>query len=194
METLQNKNRFREFIIRITDLVEEEAGNESVILDTGAKHLNRLVARDDWLPDFCARPDPDYYQQYLLYVDPQERFSIVSFVWGPGQRTPIHDHTVWGVIGMLRGAEQEQRYQSADGILVPTECTTLALGDVAMVSPAVGDVHQVSNVYEDRVSVSIHVYGADIGKVTRHIYFAETGEKKHFISGYADVCPPAYWD
>lgn len=95
---------------------------------------------------------------------------------------------------MLRGAEQEQRYQSADGALVPTECTTLALGDVAMVSPAFGDVHQVSNVYEDRVSVSIHVYGADIGKVSRHTFSPVTGEKKDFISGYADVCPPAFWD
>lgn len=47
----------------------------------------------------------------------RERFSIVSFVWGPGQATPIHDHRVWGAIGMLRGAEENQRYQlDADGI------------------------------------------------------------------------------
>ena len=46
----------------------------------------------------------------------RERFSIVSFVWGPGQATPIRSPGV-GAIGMLRGAEENQRYQlDADGI------------------------------------------------------------------------------
>ena len=34
----------------------------------------------------------------------------MSIVWGPGQSTPIHDHTVWGLIGMLRGAEYSQGF------------------------------------------------------------------------------------
>jgi 3-mercaptopropionate dioxygenase len=44
-----------------------------------------LVARDDWLPEWFAAADPMKYRQYLLYGDPLERFSLVSFVWGPGQ-------------------------------------------------------------------------------------------------------------
>ena len=41
---------------------------------------------------------------------------MVSFVWGPGQKTPIHDHTVWGLVGMLRGAERCRLYErAADG-------------------------------------------------------------------------------
>ena len=47
--------------------------------------------------------------QYLLYCDPEERFSVVSFVWGPGQSTPTHDPSVWGLIGVLRGAGTESR-------------------------------------------------------------------------------------
>ena len=42
----------------------------------------------------AAQPHPQYYQQHLLHCDPLERFSVVSFVWGPGQKTPVHDHTV----------------------------------------------------------------------------------------------------
>ena len=60
-----------------------------------------LIARDDWLPDAYAQPHPEKYRQYLLYGDPLDRFSLVSFVWGPGQRTPVHDHLMWGLIGML---------------------------------------------------------------------------------------------
>ncbi len=33
----------------------------------------------------------------------RERFCVVSFVWGPDQATPIHNHTVWGLVGVLRG-------------------------------------------------------------------------------------------
>jgi hypothetical protein len=53
------------------------------------------VARRTGCPTEFAEPAPDTYRQYLLHCDPLERFSVVSFVWGPGHRTPIHDHTVW---------------------------------------------------------------------------------------------------
>ncbi|MFX7506820.1 cysteine dioxygenase, partial [Acinetobacter baumannii] len=90
--------------------------------------------------------------------------------WGPGQRTPIHDHTVWGLIGMLRGSEYAQPFEiDADGTPQPQgEATRLEPGDVEAVSPTVGDIHRVHNAYDDRVSISIHVYGANIGAVRRH--------------------------
>ncbi len=136
-------------------------------------------------------PHPDYYQQYLLYCDPEQRFSVVSFVWGPGQKTPIHDHTVWGLIGMLRGAEVEQSYARHEGSLIAGDTHRLNPGDVGWVSPTIGDVHQVSNALADQVSISIHVYGADIGKVNRHVY-SDTGEIKSFISGYTNTQLPDF--
>jgi len=48
-----------------------------------------------------------------------------------------------------------------------------------------GDVHQVRNAYSDRVSISIHAYGGNIGKIKRHVFAADTGSVKDFISGYA---------
>lgn len=83
--------------------------------------LAKLIAHDDWLPEACAVPHPQYYRQYLLHCDPAERFSLVSFVWGPGQRTPVHDHMVWGLIGMLRGAEISTGFaRRPDGSLTPS--------------------------------------------------------------------------
>src|SRR5689334_15094199 len=81
------------------------------LLAGGLDAMRELVSRDDWLPEAMAKPHPQYYQQYLLYADPQDRFSVVSFVWGPGQKTPVHDHTVWGVIGMLRGGETSEPFR-----------------------------------------------------------------------------------
>lgn len=163
--------------------------DEATVLREGTVLLRALVAQDDWLPDEFARPDPARYQQFLLQADPAGRFSVVSFVWGPGQATPVHDHTVWGLIGMLRGAEYSQPYALQGDAVVPQgEAVRLEPGHVEAVSPTVGDVHRVHNAYDDRVSISIHVYGADIGTVQRHTYPPEGG-RKTFISGYANARP-----
>ena len=104
-----NPQRFHHFLAHLTRLM-DQSPNEMQALDGASQLLGDLVSSDDWLlPDF-AQPHPNHYQQYLLFADPQDRFSVVSFVWGPGQSTPIHDHTVWGLIGMLRGSEMCQSY------------------------------------------------------------------------------------
>src|SRR6187402_2584260 len=109
MLAASNLARLRSLVLGFAELL-ETSREEATILARGSALLSDLVAHDDWLPDEYAKPDPARYQQYLLHCDSRERFSVVSFVWGPGQATPIHDHTVWGLIGMLRGAEYSQGY------------------------------------------------------------------------------------
>jgi len=99
----------RTFVGQLTALV-DTIDDEPTLLARGGVLLADLVAVDDWLPDEYATPSPVRYQQYLLHCDPLERFSVVSFVWGPGQSTPIHDHRVWGLVGVLRGAELDERF------------------------------------------------------------------------------------
>ncbi len=186
--------RLRRFVCRLTGLVDGGAG-EAEIIERGSAALRDLVAADDWLPNEFAEPHPEQYRQYLLYCDPWERFSVVSFVWGPGQRTPVHDHTVWGLIGMLRGAETSRDYaRNAAGVLETNGIQRLLPGQVAAVSPRIGDIHTVENALADRASISIHAYGANIGAVARHVFAAETGEAKPFVSGYANRLTPNLWD
>lgn len=184
---MANKH-FNEFISKMTRLVDSAGTDEARILAQGERLLADLVARDDWLPDECTHPHPEYYQQYLLHCAPDRRFSVVSFVWGPGQSTPIHDHTVWGLIGMLRGSETEESFTvgKPGEPLHSAGTVRLEPGMVGKVSPTIGDVHRVSNAYDDRVSISIHVYGADIGQVSRNVYDRTTGQAKAFVSGYAN--------
>jgi predicted metal-dependent enzyme (double-stranded beta helix superfamily) len=66
-------------------------------------------------------------------------------------------------------------------------------GQVECVSPAIGDVHRVANAYDDRVSVSIHLYGGNIGRIRRHVFDPETGAAKDFISGYSNAAVPNLW-
>ncbi|MNX75451.1 Cysteine dioxygenase type I [compost metagenome] len=186
-------DRLRRFIATATRLASPQALEQTPGLQAA---FAELVAHDDWLPEACTAPHPQYYQQYLLHCDPLERFSLVSFVWGPGQFTPVHDHEVWGYVGMLRGAEINQRYvRRADGVLAEAgEATTLRPGDVERLSPAEGDIHRVSNAYPDRVSISVHLYGGNIGAVSRHVYDPATGQAKPFVSGYSSPSLPNLWD
>ncbi len=186
--------RLRGFVADFTRLV-ETAPPEPVLIDEGTRLLAALILHDDWLPPAFAQPDPIRYRQYLLHCDPLERFSVVSFVWGPGQRTPVHDHRVWGLVGVLRGAELESRFtHAADGTLVAGAEARLGAGQIATVSPHGVDLHQVSNALADQPSISIHVYGTNIGAQRRATYDAATGAARDFISGYSNDAVPNLWD
>lgn len=185
----------REFLATTTRIVEQDQP-EPERVEAVRTALAKLIADDSWLPDSAAQPHPEHYQQYLLHCDPLERFSVVSFVWGPGQRTPVHDHMVWGLIGMLRGSETGQNFtRDENGALTAAGSpATLSPGDIEMVSPNTGDIHQVANAHDDRTSISIHVYGGNIGAVARHVFDPETGAVKNFVSGYSSPLVPNLWD
>jgi predicted metal-dependent enzyme (double-stranded beta helix superfamily) len=188
-----SQHRLSDFVADFSNLL-DQTGEEAVILREGGDLLAQLVAVDDWLPEAQSRPDPARYQQHLLHRDPAGRFSVVSFVWGPGQATPVHDHTVWGLVGVLRGAELSQSYERRGDALAATgQVHRLEAGQIEAVSPTIGDIHRVANAFEDRISISIHVYGADIGTVWRSIYDAD-GRPRPFVSGYTDVPPPLLFD
>jgi predicted metal-dependent enzyme (double-stranded beta helix superfamily) len=193
VDAVPDIGRLRGFVTAFADLL-AATRDERAILESGSALLSRLIAKDDWLPEDYARPHPDRYQQYLLHCDSRERFSVVSFVWGPGQSTPIHDHGVWGLVGVLRGAEKLERFRrQPSGALVRDGHDVLHEGAVDAFSPRIGDLHRVTNGLSDQPSISIHVYGANIGAVERATY-APDGTPNPFISGYANGATPNLWD
>jgi predicted metal-dependent enzyme (double-stranded beta helix superfamily) len=187
---VKNISRLRCFVTGMTHLVERHGADEPRMLDEGEKLLHELVVHDDWLPVEFAAPSKESYRQYLLYCDPLERFSVVSFVWMPGHRTPIHDHTVWGLVGVMRGVESCEEFSSSAKKINSHESNP---GEVDRVSPTIGDIHVVSNA-GTQTAVSIHVYGANIGAVRRHIFDPASGAPREFISGYHNTTVPNLWD
>jgi len=177
--------RLEDFVSKFGALL-DGSPTEAEILGVGAALLKDLIAVDDWLPEPFTVADPAAYRQYLLHGDSHDRFSVVSFVWGPGQSTPIHNHTVWGLVGMLRGAEISQSYYLDERQRpVRGKRTQLLPGDIELISPSIGDIHSVHNAFDDQTSISIHVYGADIGSVRRQS-FDEDGGVHNFVSGYSN--------
>jgi 3-mercaptopropionate dioxygenase len=190
---MSNLVRLRNFVVAVTQVIDTKP-NEAEQIGAAKALLADLVAQDDWLPEDYARPHPEYYAQYLLHADPLGRFSLVSFVWGPGQRTPVHDHRVWGLVGVLRGIEISTSYRmSQDGTLEAQAEQRLEAGSIVALSPTLGDIHSVENAYDDRVSISVHLYGGNIGAIHRAVYEPATGVQKLFISGYSNSFVPNLW-
>ena len=187
--------RLRQFVQSMTRVVENHADDEPALLERGQALMHDLITHDDWLPAPFAEPNPARYQQYLLYCDPFERFSLASFIWAPGQTTPVHDHTVWGMVGVMRGAErcEEFAWNRDRTRLDKTNEHRVGIGAVDLVSPTLGDIHTVSNALGDQVSISIHCYGANIGTVRRHLYEPGSGGVKEFVSGYSAAVLPNIW-
>jgi len=88
-EMMAGVNANPAFVQSFTGLVSDFDTDEERIFTEGQQLLSDLIRKDDWLPEQFALPSKERYQQYLLHCDPLERFSVASFIWGPGQTTPV---------------------------------------------------------------------------------------------------------
>jgi 3-mercaptopropionate dioxygenase len=171
------------FIDSVEPLIREGRQSKDTVLAI-EPILRRLVAEPDWLEEKYRRAIPSKaYAQYLLHRPVDPAFSVVSFVWNPGQGSPIHDHCTWGVIGQYQGEEEESRFRIIDNRLERIAVVLARPGDVSHVYPPSRDIHQIHN-RSAGPTISIHIYGGDIGSQRRHTYDPNTGAMQDFISGY----------
>jgi predicted metal-dependent enzyme (double-stranded beta helix superfamily) len=130
-----------------------------------AEELRRHLPGPEILTAAQREGDPAGYLSHLLHAEPDGSFSIVAMVWLPGQVTSIHDHVTWCVFGVLQGIEHEELFTLAeDGqSLLRAGRADNTTGEVSGFAPP-GDVHRVRNI-GDGVTISLHIYGADISRL-----------------------------
>ena len=94
------------------------------------------------------------------------------------------------------GRERCQRYRIADdgSLQADGDEQRSNPGDIEAVSPILGDIHRVANAFDDAASISIHLYGANIGAIARHVFDPVSGAPKSFVSGYSSAHVPNLWD
>ena len=148
---------------------------EALIADPQAiaDRLAGLLEQDGWLAPEHQMPGLDSYRQHLLHVSSCRRLSVVALVWRPGQRTPIHDHVSWCVVGVYRGVEQETRYELVERggreYLHAVETIDAHPGHVEALIPPAENIHVVEAGGRG-LTISIHVYGADIERLGSSVY------------------------
>jgi predicted metal-dependent enzyme (double-stranded beta helix superfamily) len=98
------------------------------------------------------------YRTNLVHVADAGAYSVVALVWRPGQRTPIHSHRSWCVVGVHEGSEVERSFSWSDGRLVERGAQRYDVGAITWMTEGDDDVHEV---VASTAAVSIHVYGLD---------------------------------
>lgn len=197
---MPNHTPLRDLVRAMTRIADEDPA-DAPMQAAGAGLLQTLVAQEGWLPEgFEIAPEGPGFGQRLLYCDPRERFSLVCFCWGGGRATPVHDHRVWGVVGVLRGAEDSvemipgppgsvMRAGRVDRVLAGE---VLALGPEGA-APGLYDIHRVENAAPGVAGVTIHLYGSNIGALPRGVFDAATSIRTEFVSGYDNAFLPNIW-
>jgi predicted metal-dependent enzyme (double-stranded beta helix superfamily) len=155
-----------ELVERLTAAVEE--GTPERITARVKADLEDLLGRGALdLPARFKVPRPDSYARRLLYEDPSKRFAAVVMTWGPGQRTPVHDHGgLWCVEGVVEGAMQVTQYDvqrrgDVFDVIALGAPLSAGVGDAGRLIPPT-DFHVLANARPDGVSVTLHVYGGDL--------------------------------
>jgi len=140
---------------------------------------------EDFIDTPFLVPAPDRYARRLLHHDPENRYTVLAMVWGPGQATPLHDHAgIWCVECVYRGKIEVTSYSVRGGdpeeglVLFEREkVVTAGIGEAGALIPPF-EYHKIANVTQTP-SVTIHVYG---GEMTHcHIFTpVEGGYRREF--------------
>jgi 3-mercaptopropionate dioxygenase len=167
------------------------ASSPEAACDTIRAGFAELLGDPDWLPpDFqAAAPESGMgggIGQWLLCSAEDGSLSLFSLVVPSGAQTPVHDHLAWGLVGLYRGAQDEEIYARVADRLELVERRALAAGSFYALIPPRADIHRIRTTSAEP-SVSIHLLTNDTGCVWRHAYDPETGEATPFRSGYVNV-------
>ncbi len=171
--TAPRLEKLRHFIHEVDRLHREH--HRRPLLDAVAQRLAALVRYDDWLPEEYTLPHPHRTSSICCMPTPSASRLLAS----SGDRGKRRRSMTTGV-GPL-GCCAARRKTSATSWMPMAYARAgrrHASGSrpVEKVSADDGDIHRVSNALADRVSISIHVYGGNIGAVKRAVYTGRAAE------------------
>jgi predicted metal-dependent enzyme (double-stranded beta helix superfamily) len=122
-----------------------------------APALAALLAAPAPLPPGADQPFEGGAVGNLLHADPDGRYHVLAVVFPEGTSSGVHHHGCWGVIGYLRGGDEETRYREVDGAPEEASRHVWHQGDVTYLLPDEGEGwHRVRNPGPG-TGVSVHV-------------------------------------
>jgi 3-mercaptopropionate dioxygenase len=142
------------------------AGDQHAVTAALRKVLCGMIRdRELQLPDCVFEPIEDHYARRELYRSERHGYSVVAMTWGPGQGTPVHDHSgLWCVEGVWDGQleitqfellerdGERFRFRAAGGMQAGP-------GSAGSLIPP-HEYHTIRNASPDTVAVSVHIYKA----------------------------------
>jgi predicted metal-dependent enzyme (double-stranded beta helix superfamily) len=123
--------------------------------------------REVELPSCVHEPISDHYARRELYRSPVHGYSVVAMTWGPGQGTPVHDHSgLWCVEGVWDGELDITQYELLEREgerfrFRPAGGIQAGPGSAGSLIPP-HEYHTIRNASDDRVAISLHIYKAEM--------------------------------
>ncbi|HEV7671700.1 MAG TPA: cysteine dioxygenase family protein [Thermoanaerobaculia bacterium] len=131
------------------------------------RELGRLIAeRSLLLPERCLRPQAERYARHLLHRSEELGYTAVVMVWGPGQRTGLHDHSgLWCVEGVVEGELEITRFErlGESGAFRFEECERIhaSAGSSGSLIPP-HEYHVLANDSAEQAAITLHIYGGEM--------------------------------
>ena len=152
-------------IARIDEAV--QLHGEEVITQRIKRELQDAIrARTVVLPERFHRVRAESYARRLLHKNDDLGYTAVVMTWGPGQRTPLHDHAgIWCVEVVVKGEMDVTQYEleREDGGLCRfrrRDPVHAGIGSAGCLIPPF-EHHVLANASPDP-SMTLHVYGGEI--------------------------------
>jgi predicted metal-dependent enzyme (double-stranded beta helix superfamily) len=195
-EYVVDNPRLRAFIAAVSR-VRHEYDDPLAVISAIRPHFADLLADKTWLPAQYQEPAENSGMgsgigTWLLYRAGDGSLALSALVVPPGAQTPVHDHLVWGLVGLYRGTQDEDVFSRTDDGAVEDEATLtiresrqLEPGDFYELLPET-DIHRVRTTSPE-TSVSLHLLGIDNGCIWRHRFLPEEQKVVPFKSGYVNV-------
>ena len=142
------------------------------------------------MPDqrFLQTQQDASYASYLLYLSEGADLCIVLDVFMAKQAAVAHNHLCWCVFSCLEGMEREYLFDVPDDLsAAPVEVMARLRepGQVTIAHAAPGAFHQVECAQGD-MAISLHIYGADIGRLERQMWNKAEARYVPFRSDYSN--------
>ena len=153
---------------RLVDALDQAvaAGDQHAVTAELRTTLCRMIRdRQLELPACVFEPIQDHYARREIYRSARHGDSVVAMTWGPGQGTPVHDHSgLWCVEGVWDGQleitqfellerdGENFRFRAAGGMQAGP-------GSAGSLIPP-HEYHSIRNASPDAVAVSVHIYKA----------------------------------
>jgi 3-mercaptopropionate dioxygenase len=142
-------------------------GEVDAITECVKRDLARMIAeRSLLLPERCLRSHPEKYARHLLYRSDVHGYTAVVMVWGPGQRTGLHDHSgLWCVEGVVEGELEITRFErlgESDAFRFE-ECERIhaSAGSSGSLIPP-HEYHVLANDSAGQTAITLHIYGGEM--------------------------------
>lgn len=167
------EERIEKYKIEVDEVIFEKS-------DGLAEELTELIESfvlnpEDWKR--FVHYDKCRYTRNLIAYGKDQRFGLMILAWGPGQRSPIHDHngshcimrvlegslteTLYAINDTGSSTESDSSISAAENEYVKKRERKLDLNQTAYIHDTIG-WHRITNASASKPAVSLHLYAPPI--------------------------------